>query len=84
MAVYQAAREQRLHQGILMKHWIHGLTCLLLLSQLPLQAVEIGSAEAMRLALQDEPTRDRLESCPALDARVLPGSVELLDGGMVL
>ena len=45
-----------------MKHWIHGLTCLLLLSQLPLQAVEIGSAEAMRLALQDEPTRDRLES----------------------
>ena len=42
-----------------MKHWIHGLTCLLLLSQLPLQAVEIGSAEAMRLALQDEPTRDR-------------------------
>ena len=53
-----------------MKRWIHGLTCLLLLSQLPLQAVEVGSAEAMRLALQDEPTRDRLESCPTLDARV--------------
>ena len=34
-----------------MKHWIHGLTCLLLLSQLPLQSAEIGSAEAMRLAL---------------------------------
>ena len=67
-----------------MKHWIHGLTCLLLLSQLPLQAAEIGSAEAMRLALQDEPTRDRLESCSALDAHTLPGSVELLDGGMVL
>ena len=54
-----------------MKHWIHGLTCLLLLSQLPLQAVEIGSAEAMRLALQDEPTRDRLESCPTLDLSLI-------------
>ena len=55
-----------------MKHWIHGLTCLLLLSQLPLQAVEIGSAEAMRLALQDEPTRDRdglldFATCPFLE-----------------
>ncbi|MEC7904852.1 MAG: hypothetical protein VYE74_11675, partial [Verrucomicrobiota bacterium] len=35
-----------------------------------LQAAEIGSSEAMRLALQDEPTRDRLESCPTLDAQV--------------